>query len=152
MNRLLMPSGLALDEHYCRRWLVIRLLRELEQQQVNDLSNGHPTSSSTPHVGVQMSGFLVPRHTFLCFGFARSLALAPALNSSAIIGFQVDETAREVIQFLEDPAIPSAVINETCERCPLTSVECTERATPAIIWAEKQARERRRQALDALGS
>ncbi|RMF04468.1 MAG: helix-turn-helix domain-containing protein, partial [Chloroflexi bacterium] len=28
MNRLMLPSGIALNEHHCRRWLAIRLLRE----------------------------------------------------------------------------------------------------------------------------
>ena len=29
MNRLLVPSGIGLAEHYCRRWLSVRLLREM---------------------------------------------------------------------------------------------------------------------------
>lgn len=145
MNRLLMPSGLALDEHYCRRWLVMRLLRELELQQ---RSNG--TGPAPLHAGAQYSRFLVPRHDFLCFGFARPLALDPAVNSSAIIGFQVDDNAREVIRFLHDETIPHETINETCERCPLRPEECAVRGAAPSVWEAKQARIARRAAIEAL--
>lgn len=146
MNRLLMPSGLALDEHYCRRWLVMGLLRELEEQQ---RKLAQPDAGAL-HVAAQYSRFLVPRHEFLCFGFARPLALSPQINSSSIVGFQVDDNAREVIRFLNDPAIPHETINETCERCPLQPDECAVRAAPPTVWAGKQARAQRRQAIEAL--
>ncbi len=134
MNRLLMPSGLALHEHYCRRWLVMRLLQEVEA------AAGQSTAhASMPHVGVQLSEFLQPRDRFLCFGFARPLALAPDTLSSAIIGFQVDEQARETIHFLDDDTVPFTIINETCERCPLSAEACDVRAAAPSVF---EARER----------
>ena len=146
MNRLLMPSGLALDEHYCRRWLVMGLLRDLEAQQAQAPAG----DGNVLHVAAQYSRFLVPRHDFLCFGFARPLALNPTVNSSAIVGFQVDDTAREVIRFLDDAAVPHETINETCERCPLAPEECTVRAAPPTVWEAREARSRRRTAIAAL--
>jgi transcriptional regulator with XRE-family HTH domain len=145
MNRLLMPSGLALHEHYCRRWLVIRLLQEVEE--------GLAAPGSGPHIGVQLSEFLKPRDRFLCFGFARPLALAPDVISSAIIGFQVDDQARETIHFLEDEAVPFEIINETCERCPLSPAECAVRAAPPTVYEAKQRRtERRAKLAEALAA
>lgn len=146
MNRLLMPSGLALDEHYCRRWLVMRLLDELDTGSAASL-NGAQDHETSIHVGAQISDFLVPRHQFFCFGFARPLALQPADRSSSIIGFQLDDNARSTLGFLDDPAIPRAIINETCERCPLPLEECAVRAAPPIMWEAKQQRARRREAL-----
>ena len=33
MNQLLVPGGIGLKEHYCRRWLSVRLLQEMAEQQ-----------------------------------------------------------------------------------------------------------------------
>ena len=33
MPRTLVPSGVRLNEHYCRRWLPVSLLKELEEEQ-----------------------------------------------------------------------------------------------------------------------
>ena len=152
MNRLLMPSGLALHEHYCRRWLVMRLLREMEtisQQTLQPVqaTSGNGAEAAAPEisrpslrVGVQIDEFLQPRDRFLSIGFARPLVLTPSVNSSVVIGFQLDEAARERIRFLQDPAIPFATINETCERCPLSAEECAVRAAPPTVYEAKRQR------------
>jgi hypothetical protein len=54
------------------------------------------------------------------------------------------------VRFASDPAIPEGLLNETCERCPLSDAECSERAAPPTRWLqEKSARERERE-LEAL--
>ena len=140
MNRLLLPSGLALDEHYCRRWLVIRLLRELRTQRTTE-----PLV-----VGAQLSEFLGSRDRFLCFGFAYPLVLQPHTNSSIIVGFRMEPSLPQQMRFANDPAIPFVTINETCERCPLTSEQCTLRATPPTILRAHEQVTQRQQALNQL--
>jgi transcriptional regulator with XRE-family HTH domain len=138
MNRLLLPSGIGLHEHYCRRWLPMRLLRELTAQTEPD------KSGDTPLVGIQISEFLESQERFLSFGFARPLALAPNVGSSVIVGFRVTPDLKETIRFVEDHSIPSMIINETCERCPLTEDQCRVRgAEPAILYAERKTIERK---------
>jgi transcriptional regulator with XRE-family HTH domain len=137
MNRLLVPSGIGLAEHYCRRWLSVRLLREIAAlgplQNVEDMP-----------VGIQRSEFLDSRDQFLCIGFARQLVLTPEVYSSVLIGFRVDADLRNTIQFLDDPAIPRELIGETCERCPLTPDQCQLRAAePIRLLKEEQDRARR---------
>jgi len=76
--------------------------------------------------------------------FSRPLVLSPNVNSSVLVGFRVDAELRRVVRFLDDPAIPRAYINETCERCPLTAVQCDDRAAPpTILEAQEQATARR---------
>ncbi len=133
LGRLLMPSGVALDEHLCRRWLAVRLLKQLDQT---------PTDNG-PLVGAQVSEFLHSQRRVLSFGFARPLSLSPGVGSSVSLGIPLNPTVRRVIRFANDPAIPFAIINETCERCPLTAEQCTVRAAaPTIYQAEQQQRER----------
>ena len=138
MNTLLLPSGIALHEHYCRRWLSSRLLIELEQARARG-------RTQWPLIAAQTSEFLESGERFLCLGFARPLVLTPHIGSSVIIGFQVSPTLHNTIHFVNDPAIPQIIINETCERCPLTAEQCHVRgAQPTIL--EQQQRKAERQA------
>jgi transcriptional regulator with XRE-family HTH domain len=137
MNRLLVPSGIGLAEHHCRRWLSVRLLREIAEmgplQNVEDM----PT-------GIQLSEFLDSRDQFLCIGFARQLVLSPGVYSSVLVGFRVDADLQNTIQFLNDPSIHRELIGETCERCPLTLEQCHLRAAePTILHAKERDRARR---------
>ncbi|NJN55214.1 MAG: ImmA/IrrE family metallo-endopeptidase [Anaerolineae bacterium] len=136
MNQLLVPHGIGLDEHYCRRWLSVRLLREQP--------NGEVSTFDHPLVGVQMSEFVHTRERFLCIGVARPLTLNAGVQSSVIIGFRVDAELAQTIHFANDPAIPMLYIHETCERCPLTAEQCSDRAAPpTILQAEENATARR---------
>ena len=136
MNKLIVPSGIGLHEHFCRRWLSVRLLSQAP-------SNGDLTFDQ-PFMGVQFSEFVESRDQFLCFGFSRPLVLSPNVNSSVLVGFRVDAELRQVMKFLDDPAIPRAYIHETCERCPLTEEQCHERvAQPTTLVAEQEATARR---------
>lgn len=136
MNQLLVPQGIGLHEHYCRRWLSIRLLQERK--------NGNAPTNAQPHIGVQMSEFVHTRERFLCIGFARPLTLGFGIQSSVIVGFRVDAELSNVIRFANDPHIPTTYIHETCERCPLTAEQCAERAAePTAIQAEEKATARR---------
>ncbi len=139
MSRLMIPSGLGLNEHHCRRWLTIGLLKHLAAAR----ANGEPV----PVVGAQRSEFLNSGDTFVCIGYARPLTLSPNVGSSVTIGFTYDTALLETIRFASDPHIPHVIINETCERCPLTPEECVLRAVPATVLEEQAQAEERRQQL-----
>ena len=138
MNQLPLPAGISSREQFCRRWLTVRLLQELKE-----------LGRAGPHVGIQMSQFLESQEQFLCIGFARQLVLSPD-NSSVIVGLRVDEPLRNAVRFLADPAIPTRIINETCERCPLTAEQCAVRGAPPTLWQMERARSLRQEALNTL--
>ena len=80
----------------------------------------------------------------MCIGFAHPLVLAPRVNSSIIVGFRVGSDLKETIRFLEDPAISTAIIHETCERCPLTAEQYQVRAAePTLLQIRERTKERR---------
>ncbi len=133
MSQLPLPHGLGLHEHYCRRWLSVRVLRQLEQRQQ------HGVGSQVPIIGVQRSHFVGDETEYFCMSLARPLVLTPATNTSVTLGFRVDETFKKQVRFWDDPAIPCVEINETCERCPLSEVACCERAVSATLYQREQA-------------
>jgi transcriptional regulator with XRE-family HTH domain len=144
MNDLRLPSGIALNEHYCRRWLSVRLLHEMADFKPPD------TPGEAPLVGVQISEFLETHDRFLSFGFSRPLVLSPNVSSSVVVGFRLDNDLEQTIRFAEDPNIPVVIIHETCERCPLVGDQCTVRAAEPLILRQEERKAQRKTALNKL--
>ena len=131
MNQLLVPGGIGLQEHYCRRWLSMRLLQEMQERQSTDATDLFPPPD------VHISRYLEAEERYLAFGYARSLLLSPGVNSSVTVGFRMTSDLSRTVKFLDDVAIPHVVINETCERCPLTAEECQVRVAHQPICRPK---------------
>ncbi len=138
LNQLSLPQGLALHEHHCRRWLTVRLPREMEE-------NGKRI-----HTGVQISEFMHSGKLFLCFGFGRYLAVNPQMRTSVTLGFEVDENLASIIKWADDPNIGTTLLHDTCERCPLSAEQCQVRAAPPRVHNKVQEKAKRQDALRAL--
>lgn len=142
MNQLLVPGGIGLQEHYCRRWLSMRLLQEMGERRSTGDGNLFPPPD------VHISRYLEAEERYLAFGYARSLLLSPGVNSSVTVGFRVTPDLSRTVKFLDDPAISHVVINETCERCPLTAEECHVRVAPPTNLQAKNEKIARKKALN----
>lgn len=152
MNELALPTGFGLHEHYCRRWLTVRLLRELGlpgETATTELGNPRDTAQE-PFPGIQRSRFLQSQKQFLCMGFSRRDNLPPYYPTSVILGIRMDDDLARAVKFANDPAIPEGLLNETCERCPLSPDECGERAAPPTRWQQDKAATERQRELAAL--
>lgn len=124
MSQVRIPTGLDLHEHFCRRWLSIRIIGELERQP----------ASTEAVAQVQRSRFIDGKQDYFCICVARRLVLSEGETSSMTIGFQMDNAFKRTVKFWNDPKVPEELIGETCERCPLTSAECIERAAPQTVF------------------
>ena len=144
MNQLNVPSGLGLQEHYCRRWLSVRLLREMADRQSAGSTDRFPPPE------VHISRFLDSNERYLAFGFARSLILSPGVNSSVTVGFRLTPDLDRTVRFVVDPTIAQVIINETCERCPMKPAECEVRAAPPVTLENEQDNLARKKALNRL--
>ena len=142
MNQLLVPGGIGLQEHYCRRWLSLRLLEGMDERQTAGDQNLFPPPD------VHISRYLEAEESYLAFGYARSLLLSPGVNSSVTVGFRMTPDLSRTVKFLDDPAISHVVINETCERCPLTAEECHVRVAPPTNLQAEKAKKARKKALN----
>ncbi len=141
LNRRHQPHGNSLNEHYCRRWASVGLLQALKNDQ--DAGSGRD-----PIVMVQRSRYLDTEDEYLCITLARPGFPAPQSNASVTLGLLINEDVRQRIAWLDDPAINSRVVNNTCERCPLT--DCAERAVPPTVIMQRDKRRKVDAAIAAL--
>jgi len=139
LNRRHQPHASGLDERYCRRWLSIALLRELRQ-----------TADNPPHplIGVQRALFADTNEEYLCLGVAKPGYPTVGRNVGVALGILLDDRARAVIRFWDDPSIPKVLVNVTCERCGIA--DCAVRAAPPSALQKRDARKRMEETIKKL--
>ncbi len=125
------PHSNGLQEHYCRRWLSLSLLKDL-----NDLQNVGKYVGTI--VGAQRSRYYGTDDEYLCLTLARSASPVPGQNVSVTIGLLINEKLKEKIRFVDDPSITFREVNKTCERCAIT--DCSDRAAQATVIERRQQR------------
>jgi hypothetical protein len=148
MSQVPVPHGIGLREHYCRRWPAMRVLHRLSTEQDHDARSMAP--SAEPRIRAQRSYYIDDDAEFFVLSTARPLALRPTTNSCVSLGFLMNDTFKEHVQFWNDDAIPRLDVNLTCERCPLTSEQCADRVAPPTIHEEELSQQRREDALAEL--
>ncbi|MCS6912339.1 MAG: helix-turn-helix domain-containing protein [Myxococcota bacterium] len=139
LTGLPLPSGLSRHEHYCRRWLGSRLLHQLG-----------PGRARGPLAGALRAQLVGRDLALLCLGLAQPQPLRPGANAAFSLWLPADEALRKVVRFCQDPALPEVTIGRTCESCPLTPAECSERAAPPTRYLERLARVDRQRELREL--
>ena len=138
------PHGNMLNEHYCRRWVSISVLKDLEKVQLSKskkASNGVICSA-------QRSQYIDSENEYLCISLARAINPTPNTNSSVTIGFLVTKEFKRKVKFWKDAAIPVRQVGVACERC--TNMDCKERAAEPLSVAEKNTSNEIQEALDEL--
>lgn len=133
LSQLHNPHGNETDEHYCRRWISIQVLKQIEK-----LRKGK--KYKTPVVGIQRSKYYNSDNEYLMISVAKPLENIPDQNNSVSIGILVNNELKKRIRFWNDENIPLKIVNQTCERCPIEN--CKERAAkPSIVEKEKKLEE-----------
>ncbi|MDJ0836704.1 MAG: helix-turn-helix domain-containing protein [Acidobacteriota bacterium] len=137
MSRVHIPNGIGLKEHFCRRWLSLGIIYDLEAG-----------GGDAPIIGAQVSDFLDYTSEFFCIAIAYRSTLEPNLLSSVTIGFNVDNALKKTIKFHNDPVITRRRLGQTCERCPLT--DCEVRAAEPRTYLKEQKNQERKDKLEEL--
>jgi predicted transcriptional regulator len=140
MSRVVVPHAIGLNEHYCRRWLSIKLLERLAAMPRRALKEATIADA-------QRSRFLDGDAEFFVITVARPLVLTEETNSSITLGFLLNDTFKQTVRFWNDPALSIVEVNETCERCSLPKSMCKERAVPPTVYRKHQVQTEREQAL-----
>ncbi|GAA4375344.1 helix-turn-helix domain-containing protein [Hymenobacter koreensis] len=135
LSRLHNPHGNELQEHYCRRWVSLWLMEQAKQ-----------AASPGLRVAAQRSRYWGTTDEYLCLTIARVDASGHA--TSVTVGLPADDNLRQKVAFLDDEAIPTRWVNETCERCSIP--DCEVRAAPPVIIARQQQRRELAEAVAAL--
>ena len=138
LNRRHLPHASGLNEHYCRRWLSITLLRDLQHLS--------PSEQDDPMLAdVQRALFVDSGEEYLCIALSKPGLPTRARNVSVTLGVLLDDHSKQTIRFWDDPAIPQVKVGITCERCAMT--DCAQRVAPPTVI---QKREERRHLQDLL--
>ncbi len=124
MQRKHHPHSNGLQEHYCRRWMSVSLLQDLNKMQLDGKYTG-------TIVGVQRSKYFGTDDEYLCITLARPANPHSKYNVSVTLGMIIDEELRSKIKFVDDPAINFKIVNTTCERCAVK--DCKERTIEPIV-------------------
>ncbi|TDB64453.1 helix-turn-helix domain-containing protein [Arundinibacter roseus] len=117
------------DEYYCRRWLALTILQDLEALM-----------KPKPFLGTlckgQISTYVDSSEKYLMISFAKSMSTSQNLNVSVTMGIFLNEDTRKIIHFLDDSALKHKEVNETCERCML--FDCRERMAAPIVLQKRR--------------
>ncbi len=143
MSHAFTPYGLELNEHYCRRWLPVAILKRVQGR----LSTADPRN---PIVLVQRSLFVERKEEYMVITFARPFALQPSYHSSVSIGFLMNDAFKETVRFWNDPTIEQNQVNETCERCSLSVELCRDRIVPPTMFEKEQRQHAREEIMEKL--
>ncbi len=125
------PHSNGLREHYCRRWMSLTLLQDLNKMQQTG-------KYSDTIVGVQRSKYYGTEDEYLCITFARPANPHSNYNVCVTLGMLIDDDLRSKIKFVDDPAILSREVSTTCERCLIEN--CSERVIEPIVIEKKNRR------------
>ena len=124
------PHSNSLSEHYCRRWIAVSLLNELEERQ----NKGEDVKAIAR---AQRSHYAHTNEEYLNLTIARPGHPGQDQNVSVTLGMLVDKNLKKRVRFIEDPLIKTKIVNRTCERCSVE--DCRERvAEPVIIQRRQQ--------------
>ena len=136
------PGGYQSIEHYCRRWISIGVLKELEEK-INKNRKYDKTV-----IGIQKSQFYNSGDQYLTISIARRSKTTNDNLSSVTIGFLVNEELKQTIKFWNDPKIRIKEVNDTCERCLIA--DCKERIAPPVAAEDKTKFDKIKTALEKL--
>lgn len=141
LSQLHDPHANQLDEHYCRRWIGIGLIRRLKAEQGVGTTDG-------PIIGAQISRYWDTPNAYFCICMAKSTRENADNSSSVMIGLLVNDQLRDTFPFLADPAIVTKDVHTTCERCPI--LDCGARAVPPVFLQRQLRRKDIKKALTVM--
>ncbi|MEQ8470718.1 MAG: helix-turn-helix domain-containing protein [Marinoscillum sp.] len=141
LTKLHNPHGNELNEHYCRRWISLTNIQQLNEKRKKDKNLRYLA-------GIQRSRYHDSPNEYLCLSIAFPNVSNPEEAVSVTIGFLVDANLTKRIKFLNDDQIPKKLVNTTCERCPI--MNCKERAVEPHVYNNQEENEEMLRDIEAL--
>lgn len=129
LGRLHNPHASSKDLHYCRRWISLQILNELEVKQANS------SSTELNLVKAQISNYIDSKDSYFIISAARPMYPVSGYSTSVSIGILINENFKRTVKFHKDPSIVSRLVSEACETCSI--MDCQERAVDPHILKSK---------------
>lgn len=117
LSRQHQPHGTQTNDHYCRRWIALDILKNPESYKNGKLE-----------IAIQRSSFVGTDKEYLVISARQKDPFKPDYYRSITIGVEATDVLKKKVAFLSDPNIPKKQVGVTCESCPLT--DCSDRVRP----------------------
>ncbi|MCH3884746.1 helix-turn-helix domain-containing protein [Tenacibaculum aquimarinum] len=118
------PHANRNNEHYCRRWISIKTIQDLEK-----------SSKTRPEFGAQISSYVNQKNEYLVLSSATKDPFKEDINRSVSIGMLLSANLKKKLNFLREDTFEKKLVGVTCETCAVEN--CSERtAEPTRL--EKQ--------------
>jgi len=143
LGQLHNPHGNLIQEHYCHRWVAIKILKKLRMDKALA-----PENNSI--VDVQISKYWESNNEYLCIALAKPDFHQPKNSVSVTIGFKLNTKLRSIFNFINDPDLKHRTVNTTCERCSMPN--CDSRvAAPVVIELEREQKAMKNELKELVG-
>jgi hypothetical protein len=130
LTDLKIPNGVGSREHYCRRWMSIKLLNQLKHLPDSERAG--------LLIGAQCSKIINLDEEMFTISIAMPDPLRKGCDVGLTLGMMMDDHFKQQFHFWTDPQIPRADVNETCERCNLQLQQCSDRVATASVFECEQ--------------
>jgi XRE family transcriptional regulator, fatty acid utilization regulator len=127
------------NEHYCRRWVSIKAIQNLNEQILRR------NVADDLLVELQISQFIGSGNKYLVISLTEPINPNKDGLSSTSIGLLLEDKMGLNIGFLDDPKLKVVKTGFSCERCSETN--CKERVAQPIIHEQKSKKIRKEEAL-----
>ncbi|MGB0879747.1 MAG: helix-turn-helix domain-containing protein [Polaribacter sp.] len=118
------PHANRNNEHYCRRWVSIKTIQDLEN-----------TSKKRSTFGIQISSYENQKNDYLVLSSATTDPFKKEINRSVSIGMLLSSHLKKKLSFFEENTFTKKNVGVTCETCSVKN--CKERVA-APLRLEKQ--------------
>ena len=113
------PRANETNEHYCRRWASLNVLRDISKSQ------------KSHEFDIQISNYASDNTKYLVLSSATKDPFRDNQYRSISIGLLINKQLERKIKFLEDPSIKMQEVGVTCEQCAI--MHCKERKAEPIV-------------------
>ena len=129
LSQLHNPYANELQEHYCRRWVSVNIMKEASVLEAT-------RKFKQPIIKAQISQYWQTHNRYFCFSVVKPRVKDTEPFVSVTIGLLMDHKLVQRFQFLNDPSIIVRTVNTTCERCSIP--DCMERAVPPLVIMKEE--------------
>ncbi len=133
LSRIHSPYANEINEHYCRRWVSINIIKQARSMQ-------RKQGDFQPIAAAQISEYFGQSNEYLCLSIANPGRTTANETVSLTIGLLINDQLRKQIRFLNDPNIPRRIVNTTCEQCQISDCEARA-AAPKVLEHQHQLEE-----------
>lgn len=113
------PHANRNNEHYCRRWISIKTIQDLEN-----------TSSTKSTFGAQISSYVNQKNEYLVLSSATTDPFKKDISRSVSLGMLLSPSFKKKLTFFNENTFTKKLVGVTCETCAVKN--CAERVAEPL--------------------